>query len=112
MQISPSKDGEKYEIVAKSPAKAPKSPPKQTPPKQLKTPSKPLKTPTKFLSKTPQKTHKETLNPGFGVGDLGRRRRVVLIPVERRSPLKSELQSNWEAGHDIINLDNCSACIR
>ena len=118
VQISPSKDGEKYEIVAKSPAK---SPPKRTPPKQLKTSTKPLHTPSKTLNtpskslQTPTKSLKPTQNPQkspLNKGNRGRRRRVVLIPVDRSSPLKSELQSNWEARHDINNLDNYSARIR
>ena len=130
VQISPSKDGGKYEIVAKSPANAlNKSPTKKTPSKQFKTPSKPLKSPTKLLAtpqkqlktpskplKTPTKDLKSPHKPPkapLGEGDRGRgRRRVVLIPVERGSPLKSELQSNWEARHDINNLDNYSARIR
>ena len=90
VQISPSKNGEKYEILATSPAKTPRK-----------------------LLKTPQKSPKTLQGPLGGAGAaLRQRRRVVLIPVTSRSPLKSELQSSWEARHDINNLDNYSARIR
>ena len=91
VQISPSKNGEKYAILATSPAKTPRK-----------------------LLKTPQKSPKTPQGPRGGSGGvaLRQRRRVVLIPVASRSPLKSELQSSWEARHDINNLDNYSARIR